>query len=119
MYPMQESHPSRRGFVKQSAAAMAALTATTQREIAAHAFAGGGETLRVGLVGCGGRIRSGQPIHDGASAAHSTLLAIMGRMAAYTGKVITWEMALNSKESLGPARYEWGDAPDRHRRPPG
>ena len=27
--------------------------------------------------------------------ARSTLLAIMGRMAAYTGQEITWEMALN------------------------
>ena len=30
----------------------------------------------------------------------STLLAIMGRMAAYTGQEITWEMALDSKEDL-------------------
>ena len=58
-------------------------------------------------------IRSGKPIANGQAAAHSTLLAIMGRMAAYTGKVITWEMALNSKEDLGPAKYEWGDAPQR------
>ncbi len=32
--------------------------------------------------------------------AKSTLLAIMGRMATYTGQEITWEMALNSKEVL-------------------
>ncbi len=32
--------------------------------------------------------------------AHSTLLAIMGRMAAYTGQEITWEQALNSQENL-------------------
>jgi hypothetical protein len=35
-------------------------------------------------------------------------MAIMGRMASYTGKVITWEMALNSKEDLTPPRYEFG-----------
>jgi predicted dehydrogenase len=58
-------------------------------------------------------IRSGNPINNGEYAASSTLLAIMGRMAAYTGKVITWEMALNSKEDLSPARYAWGDAPQR------
>jgi predicted dehydrogenase len=56
-------------------------------------------------------IRSGKPINNADYAASSTLLAIMGRMAAYTGQVITWEMALNSKENLGPARYAWGDAP--------
>lgn len=53
-------------------------------------------------------IRSGQPINNGPYMARSTLLAIMGRMAAYTGKQITWDMALSSKEDLTPARYEWG-----------
>ncbi len=56
-------------------------------------------------------IRSGQPVDNGQYAARSTLLAIMGRMAAYTGQTITWEMAMNSKQSLAPARYAWGDAP--------
>jgi hypothetical protein len=39
--------------------------------------------------------------------AKSTLLAIMGRMAAYTGQEITWEMALNSQEDLTPPKYDW------------
>jgi predicted dehydrogenase len=56
-------------------------------------------------------LRSGQPINNAEQAAYSTLLGIMGRMAAYTGKVITWEDALNSKEPLGPSTYEWGPAP--------
>ncbi len=34
--------------------------------------------------------------------AHSTLTAIMGRMATYTGQQVTWEQALNSQESLMP-----------------
>jgi predicted dehydrogenase len=58
-------------------------------------------------------IRAGKPINNGLYAARSTLLAIMGRMAAYTGQVITWDMALNSKEDLGPKEYAWGDAPQR------
>ncbi|QJW96786.1 Gfo/Idh/MocA family protein [Frigoriglobus tundricola] len=45
-------------------------------------------------------IRSGKPINNGEYMAHSTLLAIMGRMAAYTGQEITWKMALESKEDL-------------------
>jgi len=56
-------------------------------------------------------IRSGKPINNGVYAARSTLLAIMGRMAAYTGQVITWDMAMNSKEQLTPTEYTWGDAP--------
>jgi predicted dehydrogenase len=58
-------------------------------------------------------IRAGKPINNGENAASSTLLAIMARMAAYTGQVITWEMALNSKEDLSPAQYAWGEAPIR------
>lgn len=45
-------------------------------------------------------IRKGQPINDGVWMAHSTLVAIMGRMAAYTGQEISWEQALNSQENL-------------------
>ncbi|HEY2909818.1 MAG TPA: Gfo/Idh/MocA family oxidoreductase [Gemmataceae bacterium] len=52
-------------------------------------------------------IRSGKPINNGEYMAKSSLLAIMGRMAAYTGQQITWEMALRSKEDLSPPRYDW------------
>jgi myo-inositol 2-dehydrogenase/D-chiro-inositol 1-dehydrogenase len=52
-------------------------------------------------------IRSGKPINDGVRLAHTTLAAIMGRMAAYTGQEITWDMALNSQESLVPAKPRW------------
>jgi len=52
-------------------------------------------------------IRSGKPINNGDYMAKSTLLAIMGRMAAYTGQAITWDMAMNSKEDLTPPKYDW------------
>ena len=39
--------------------------------------------------------------------ANSTLVAIMGRMAAYTGQSITWDMAMNSQEDLTPPAYDW------------
>lgn len=45
-------------------------------------------------------IRIGKPINNGEYMSHSTLLAIMGRMAAYTGQEITWKMALASKEDM-------------------
>lgn len=56
-------------------------------------------------------IRSGNPINNGDYMCKSTLMAIMGRMAAYTGQEITWEQALNSKEDLTPPSYEWTDLP--------
>jgi myo-inositol 2-dehydrogenase/D-chiro-inositol 1-dehydrogenase len=54
-----------------------------------------------------GSIRDGKPVNDGARMASSTLLAIMGRMSAYTGQEITWEMAMNSKEQLVPDKFDW------------
>jgi predicted dehydrogenase len=56
-------------------------------------------------------IRTGRPINNGEYMAKSTLMAIMGRMATYTGQEITWDAALNSAEDLTPARYEFGPLP--------
>ena len=56
-------------------------------------------------------IRNGQPLNNGEYMAKSTLLTILGRMATYTGKEVTWEQALNSKEDLSPEKYAWGAAP--------
>ena len=53
-------------------------------------------------------IRAGKPINELKNVAESTLTAIMGRMSAYTGKMVTWEQALNSKEDLVPASLAFG-----------
>ncbi|HAM73579.1 MAG TPA: oxidoreductase [Verrucomicrobiales bacterium] len=47
-------------------------------------------------------IRNGKPINNGDRMALSTLMGIMGRMAAYTGAEVTWDMMLNSQERLVP-----------------
>jgi predicted dehydrogenase len=52
-------------------------------------------------------IRKGQPINDGVWMAHSTLMGIMGRMAAYTGKEVSWTEAMNSQEKLVPDDLTW------------
>ena len=52
-------------------------------------------------------IRAGEVVNDGVRMAHSTLAAIMARMAAYTGKRITWDMAMNSQEKLVPDHLTW------------
>jgi len=65
-------------------------------------------------------IRHHKPINDGKRMATSTMLAMMGRMAAYTGQEITWDMALNSKEKLFPDNLDWnGSLPVRPRAQPG
>ncbi len=56
-------------------------------------------------------IRAGKPIHDGDVMCRATLLALMVRMSAYSGKVISWNQALESKEDLSPKKYEFGPNP--------
>jgi myo-inositol 2-dehydrogenase / D-chiro-inositol 1-dehydrogenase len=41
--------------------------------------------------------------------AESTLTAIMGRMAAYTGQEVTWEQAMASEELLMPPALAFGE----------
>lgn len=53
-------------------------------------------------------IRAGKPINNGEYMTQSTLIAIMGRMATYTGGLITWDNVINSKEDLSPPKYDWG-----------
>jgi predicted dehydrogenase len=53
-------------------------------------------------------IRTDQPVVEAERTAVSTLTAIMGRTAAYTGQKVTWEEMLNSTEKLGPENYEMG-----------
>lgn len=53
-------------------------------------------------------IRTGNTINDGEDQAYSSLVTIMGRMAAYTGKDITWDEVLNSDLYLGPRTYTMG-----------
>jgi hypothetical protein len=47
-------------------------------------------------------IKEGKPLNYAHVLAHSSMVAVLGRMAAYTGQTITWEDAINSKEKLGP-----------------
>jgi predicted dehydrogenase len=57
-------------------------------------------------------IRSGKPINNGDYMTKSTLMAILGRMATYTGLEITWDQAWNSKEDLTPKDYKFGPMPE-------
>ncbi|MDA7949947.1 MAG: Gfo/Idh/MocA family oxidoreductase [Pirellulaceae bacterium] len=58
-------------------------------------------------------IRSGKALNNGEYMSYSTLMAIMGREACYTGKRITSEDALNDTTVLGPEELAWtNDVPD-------
>ncbi len=54
---------------------------------------------------------SGPYLNHGERIAHSTLMAIMGRMSAYTGKALTWSDALSSTLNLLPPTLALGPFP--------
>ncbi len=53
-------------------------------------------------------IRTGNTINDAEAQVNSTLMTIMGRISAYTGKDVSWEEMLNSDLYLGPKVYDFG-----------
>ena len=63
-------------------------------------------------------IRTGNYLSDAEAQVNSTLITIMGRMSAYTGKDVTWEEVMNSDMRLGPTKYEFGPVPGIPEVPP-
>jgi myo-inositol 2-dehydrogenase/D-chiro-inositol 1-dehydrogenase len=53
-------------------------------------------------------IRAGQVINEAENTAISTMVAIMGRISAYTGKETTYEEMMNSDLKLGPTVFTFG-----------
>jgi predicted dehydrogenase len=56
-------------------------------------------------------VRKNDVTNNGDYMSKSTLLAILGRMATYTGQKVTWEQAMNSAEDLTPSSYDWNGTP--------
>jgi predicted dehydrogenase len=56
-------------------------------------------------------VRNGGYVNDGDRMMNSTMVAILGRTAAYTGKRVTWEDLVASKADLAPEEtLKWGDS---------
>jgi myo-inositol 2-dehydrogenase / D-chiro-inositol 1-dehydrogenase len=56
-------------------------------------------------------VRKGTFINDSDNGAYSTMAAIMGRMATYSGQIINWDEALASNINIMPERYAWDALP--------
>ena len=56
-------------------------------------------------------IRGDKEHNEAERGAYSTLTAIMGRMATYSGKVVEWEQALNSTMDLMPEKFSFDALP--------
>ena len=56
-------------------------------------------------------IRNNEPLNDAETHVQSVLMAIMGRMAAYTGKSVTWDELIASDLKITLDQYEFGPIP--------
>ena len=56
-------------------------------------------------------IRDGSPLNETLYGAEATMTAILGRMATYSGRVVTWDEAFASEVRLAPEINSWGDTP--------
>jgi hypothetical protein len=56
-------------------------------------------------------IRNNTEFNEAFNGADSTMTAILGRMAAYSGKELEWDKALNSKIGLLPENLAWDAKP--------
>jgi hypothetical protein len=63
------------------------------------------QRLRKNLIAS---IREGKPINEAQNIAESTLTAILGREACYSGHEVTWDQAMQSTTKLGPEKDEFG-----------
>ena len=58
----------------------------------------------IDLIKC---IRDGKPYNELKNVAESSLTAVMGRLACYTGQEVTWEQVANSKLNTFPTTVTW------------
>ena len=56
-------------------------------------------------------IRNNKPLNDAELGAKSTMTAILGRMATYSGQMVEWDEALNSQVNLFPDKLAWDALP--------
>jgi myo-inositol 2-dehydrogenase / D-chiro-inositol 1-dehydrogenase len=56
-------------------------------------------------------IRSGNPINEAVNGAKSSMTAILGRMATYSGQEIAWDKAIESQISLAPDEFSFAATP--------
>jgi predicted dehydrogenase len=57
-------------------------------------------------------IRLNKPINQGEDLAYSSMIAMMGRESAYSGKTVTWDEIMASDLRYGPTKYEMGPVPE-------
>ena len=63
--------------------------------------------IKPNMIACSQHYSKARPYNEADYGATSTMTAILGRMASYSGQVITYEDALNSQVDLCPESMNW------------
>jgi predicted dehydrogenase len=56
-------------------------------------------------------VRNNKDFNEAVNGAHSTMTAILGRMATYSGQMVKWDAAINSKVSIMPTKFDFNAPP--------
>ncbi len=64
-------------------------------------------------------IHNGSPNNEAEYGAYSSMTAILGRMATYSGKTVTWDEAIKTEHKLAPTAYAWDANPPVMPKPDG
>ncbi|WP_129716564.1 Gfo/Idh/MocA family protein [Pedobacter sp. SYP-B3415] len=109
---VDETFQGTKGRVYLSAGNKAVLWDHSGKEIYNHPGKGNPNPYQTEHDELFAAISSGEyKFNDAERAAKSTLTAIIGRYATYSGKVITWDEALNSNQVLAPDKFTWDAQP--------
>jgi predicted dehydrogenase len=103
----QHAHGTR-GYASISGHGISQLFVTGQKPQEWKRTADGHQVEMDDLVAA---LQAGQPYNEADWAAESTMTAILGRMATYSGKMVEWDAALASQLDLAPARLAWDAVP--------
>ncbi|MDR2284595.1 MAG: Gfo/Idh/MocA family oxidoreductase [Sphingobacterium sp.] len=109
---VEEAFQATKGRVYLSAGNQAVLWDANGKEIYRHDAKGNPNPYRQEHVELFAAIAKGEYKFDNAEyGAYSTLTGIIGRLACYTGTVVTWEKAIQSNISIMPEHYAWDALP--------
>lgn len=111
MYRVGECFQGTAGSVETNDAGVAKIFDLEGKEQAAIANSEGHNPYQEEHNRLFASIREGGQINDAYNGAKSTLTAIMGRMATYSGQVIGWDEAMNSEVRLMPETVSWETTP--------
>ena len=70
------------------------------------------EGAQVNIKAFADALLTNKPVNNAEESANSTMTAVLGRIAAYTGKTVTWDEMIKTGEKLDPKLNLPADGPD-------